>query len=79
MLPVCPACFVQPEPAGNLLRRPAGPQPVHDVGQQVRVPRQLGQPAPPGKGLVLHRHRVVAGHVAPTVASGIRVAEAVAR
>ena len=58
-----PACFVQPEPAYNLLRRLVGLQPVHDMGQQVRMPRQLGQVPTPDEAHVLCGQREVAGHV----------------
>ena len=69
---------VQSEPAGDLLRRPARVQPIHHVGAQALVPRQLGPSAPPGEGLVLRRGRIVARHVAPAVAGIVAVTKTVA-
>ncbi len=69
---------VQPEPAGDLLWRPARAQPIYDVGQQTIVPRQLGQPASPGRGLVLRRNWIVARHVASAVAGIVAITKTVA-
>lgn len=54
---------LEPEPAGNLLRRPAGLQPINHSSEKVWQPDQLTLPPTTIEGLPLRQHATVAAEL----------------